>query len=571
MASAGDEGDFRSSYWGYEALTAQLRAWAEQYPHYTRLRSLGQTPEGREIWLLIVGADPDALRPAVWVDANMHGAEVSGTSVALAIAEAALALHTGDTEPPVPAPLHPTLARIHFHICPRISPDGAERVLETGQFVRSVPRTELGDPQTPYWQRHDVDGDGAVRYLRVADPGGGFVESSEAPGVMLPRRPEDPGPYYRLYPEGTIANWDGDHIPAPDWLTGTTDLNRNFCWDWSPEPEQGGAGAYPGSEPESAAVLRWSNAHPELYAWLNLHTFGGVFIRPLGSAPDNRMSQHDLRIYRQLERWGEELVGYPTVNGYEEFTYEPEKPLHGDVTDYAYHQRGCLATVCELWDVFAQVGLPQPRPFVERYTAADRDDIIALAQWDRDSNAGRIFRRWQALDHPQLGRVEVGGPDPLVGIWNPPYEHLPTLCDRMMRYWLRVAALLPRIEIASTTVEPAGDGLQRISVVVTNRGYLPTWGLEAARHRPFNAGLWAELDAPDGELIEPTARERSIGHLGGWGRGLGHGADMPWLMRSDASGDRARLTWLVRGRGTARIKVGSPRVGWYESTVTLDA
>ncbi len=571
MAPGDDEHGYRSTYLDYEALTAQLRAWAEAYPRHTRLHSIGQTPEGRELWVLTIGADPDCVRPAAWVDANMHGAEVSGTSVALAIAEAALRFHAGEQAPPVAPAMQHALERVHLHICPRVSPDGAERVLDTGRFVRSVPRSQSGSSEAAaHWQAHDVDGDGVARYMRVPDPGGAFVESHEIPGVMLPRRPEDPPPYYHLYPEGTIAHWDGSSIPEPDWLHDTTDLNRNFAWDWQPEPEQAGAGAYPGSEPESQAVLRWSSAHPELYAWLNLHTFGGVFIRPLGSAPDSHMRAGDRRIYRQLEQWGDAIVGYPTVNGYEEFTYEPQKPLHGDLTDYAYHQRGCLALVCELWDLFAQADLPQPRPFVERYTALERDDIVALARWDGEANNGRIFQGWHALEHPQLGQVEVGGPDPRVGIWNPPYEHLPTLCDRMARYWLHVAALLPVIEFVSIDVEALGDDLHRVAVEVANRGYLPTWGAEAARERPVNSGLRASLRPSGCELVDSDTGERLMDHLAGWGRGLGHGGDMPWLMRSDASDDRVRLTWLVRGQGTARIIVGSARVGWYDTEVTLD-
>ena len=35
----------------------------------------------------------------------------------------------------------------------------------------------------------------------------------------------------------------------------------------------------------------------------------------------------------------------------------PETPLKGDLTDYAYHQRGALAYVIELWDIFKQIGM----------------------------------------------------------------------------------------------------------------------------------------------------------------------------------------------------------------------
>lgn len=561
---------FREDYLGYEALTRQLRAWAEAFPEVVRLESLGQTPEGREIWRLTVGPEPERVRPAVWVDGNMHSGEVSGSCVALTIAETVLRLHV-EVDPPVELPAHvfEFLRGVVFHVCPRMSPDGVERVLTEGGFVRSVPRAVRGEREEPHWEYADIDGDGVIRYMRVRDPAGEFVESADHPGLMLPRRIQDPPPYYRVYREGWIRHWDGHTIPEPEYLANTTDLNRNFPWDWAPEPEQVGAGAYPGSEPESRAVLDWASRHPELFAWLNLHTFGGVFIRPLGHQPDSKMNRSDLALYRQLAAWGEAIVGYPTVSGYEEFLYEPEKPLHGDLVEYAYNHRGCLAEVCELWDLFARLDLPQPRPFVERYTALTRDHMCRLAEWDRDENRGRIFRPWQAFAHPQLGDVEVGGPDPLVGLWNPPYEHLPELCRRMSEYWLRVAALLPRLVVESLRAEPAGADVTRVTAVVANHGYLPTWGLDSSRERPWNGPVYADLEAEGCELDAPGEAHREVGHLRGWGRGLGQGGDSPMFMRSAGNDCRRTLSWLVRGNGSVTLRVGNARVGWVEERVAV--
>ena len=75
MASLADLSlGFRNAYLDHDRLTAQLRGWANAYPDLCRLTSLAKTPEGRDIWLLTVGVDPDRIRPAVWVDGNMHAA-----------------------------------------------------------------------------------------------------------------------------------------------------------------------------------------------------------------------------------------------------------------------------------------------------------------------------------------------------------------------------------------------------------------------------------------------------------------------------------------------------------------
>src|SRR6478736_86250 len=93
---------FRRTYLDYATLTAQLSAWAEAFPSIAHLSSIGKTPEGREIWMLTIGAEPERARPAVWVDGNMHASELCGSSVALAIAEDVLTIHQGGTAATLP-------------------------------------------------------------------------------------------------------------------------------------------------------------------------------------------------------------------------------------------------------------------------------------------------------------------------------------------------------------------------------------------------------------------------------------------------------------------------------------
>ena len=563
---------FRESYLDYETLTAQLKAWAEAFPGFVRLQSLAKTDEGRDLWLLTIGPDPDRQRPAVWVDGNMHALEVSGSSAALAIAEAAIRLHA---DPAAAAALGlagnlaDRLRDVLFYVMPRMSPDGAERVLKTGRFLRSVPHDDKLPRERAYWRVGDVDGDGLSRMMRLQDPAGDYVESREFPGRMLLREIDDEGPFFRLYPEGFIENFDGETVPSPHFLDDNpTDLNRNFPYSWMPAFEQEGAGEYPMSETESRAVVEFTSAHPNLFAWLNLHTFGGVFIRPLGHKPDTEMDPGDLAVFRQIEAWGDRYTGYPTVSGFEEFTYKPNKRLHGDLIDYAYHQRGCIAYVCELWDLFEQVGLPRPKRFVERYTRLDRTEAEKIYRWDAEHNRGRLAGAWSRFRHPQLGEVEVGGPDPRIGIWNPPLERLAEVCDGQAAAFLRVAAMAPKLAL-QCTVEPLADGLYRVRCEVSNLGYLPSFVLESSRRLDWNEPVTVSVET-DGCVVEGGAKARAaVGHLEGWGRGRHSGASAVYYQTSRGNGHRASLSWLVRGDGTLTVRAGSPRCGWLERELPL--
>lgn len=559
---------FRERYLDYAGVTAQLKAWAEAFPESTRLESLGETPEGRQLWLLTIGKDLDRVRPAVWVDGNMHASELCGSSVALAIAEDMLRIQV-DAEPPpdLPAPIVERLRDVVFHVMPRMSPDGAEAVLTVGQFVRSVPRDDRPARAAPRWICEDANGDGVARVMRQEDPGGEYVESPDAPGVLLPRRLEDEGPYYKLYPEGRIENFDGN-VPDPHFMSDNTpDLNRNFPWSWAPDHEQVGAGSFPASEVESRAVVEFATRHPNLFAWLNLHTYGGVFIRPLGHLPDTKMAPSDLAIFRQVEEWGDEFVGYPTVSGFEEFTYEPEQPLHGDLSDYAYNQRGCIGYVCELWDLFEQLGLPKKKRFVDRYTQIERDDVVKLARWDRENNESRVFPAWEPFEHPQLGAVEVGGFDPRIGVWNPPYSRIDEICRGQASMFLRIAAMAPKLELS--VAQHVQGPVTRVEATVTNTGYLPTCVLESAKKLSWNEPVWAEATPAGCELLGEGDSRHEIGHLTGWGRGKYEGLGAFSMPRSLGTQDRRTVSWHVRGRGQLKIRAGAPRMGHVTTTVEV--
>ena len=330
-----------------------------------------------------------------------------------------------------------------------------------------------------------------------------------------------------------------------------------------------GAGAFPGSEPESRAVIEFTSRHPNIFAWLNLHTFGGVGIRPLGNAPDSKMDQEDLAIYRQVGEWLEEFTSYPMVSGFEEFTYEPDTPIRGDLTDYAYHQRGAISWVVELWDLFAKMGLERKKPFVKSYTDLSRDNMLVLAEWDRDHNQGRTVAPWREFEHPQLGTVEIGGIDARIGMWNPPYEMLAEICDQQSAAFLRVAGMAPRVRFGDVALTALGGGMTRIDLTVENTGYLPTYVLNSARKLSWNEAPYLELELDGVELIE-GARRRPIGHLDGWGRGAGSGAGVLYFPYGRGNSGTAKTAIVVSGAGTITATVRACRIGDVRQEIVVE-
>lgn len=569
---------FRSQYLDYASLCAVLRNWGTQHPDFVRVSSLGLSAQGRDIPLLILGRNPDVVRPAVWVDANMHAGEVCGTSVALAIAEDIIHLHLGQAvngAKDLPAHMVQAITDSLFYIVPRISPDGAETILTTGRYVRSSPVDERVNKGRAYWLGQDINGDGRGGYMRQQHPNGDLVELRDEAGqvldppVMAARLPEDPGPFYKMYPEGVIVNFDGRTVPNPGFLADNQyDFNRNFPFSWAAEPGQAGAGEFPGSAPETRAVMDFATSHPNIFTWLNLHTFGGVLIRPMGDTPDSKMDAVDRAIYEQVEAWMTQHTGYPTVSGFHEFLYEADKPIRGDLKAYAYNQRGTLAYVVELWDLFTQLGIARKKPFIDHYQKFGRQDVLALARFDQAHNGGRIFKRWEKADHPQLGPVEVNGFDPLVGISNPSFAQLAPTCTTQSAAFLRVAALVPRLVVEVVSQETLDGQLTRLEVRIANLGYLATYGLSSAKNLPHSEPLRLAAQGSGLTVVAPQQSIIELGQLAGWGAGLygGNSIFSPWTR---GNGHECFVTLVVQGSGTLAVRVGNCRMGHQELAITI--
>src|SRR5262249_27634918 len=152
--------------------------------------------------------------------------------------------------------------------------------------------------------------------------------------------------------------------------------------------------------------------------------------------------------------------------------------------------------------------------------------------WDREENEGRVFQPWRPFQHPQLGPVEIGGIDPRVGVWNPPYERLESGCVAQSGGYMRVASLAPIIKLGAVTRTPGGDRPPRVAVRVEKVGYLASHGLESAKKLDWNEPLHVDC-VPDGcALVGSGEAHQVLGHLDGWGRGLYAGANEPAYMRS---------------------------------------
>lgn len=235
----------------YQETTDFLEHLVRARPDLCRLESLGPSREGREVHLLTVtdftsGAPED--RPGYLIQANVHAKELAGTHAALYTARQLLADRTKSD----------LLERVVFYIVPRLNPDGAEFAVTTSGRVRSRTDRSQREPNTLY--QEDVNGDGLILTMRQEHPDGAFVADPKDPRLLIRRRADAKGPFYRVPPEGYIHAWDGGERIRKGGRS--FDWNRNWSYDWRPEPEQGGPATSPSANPRCTIWPSSSTADP---------------------------------------------------------------------------------------------------------------------------------------------------------------------------------------------------------------------------------------------------------------------------------------------------------------------
>ncbi|MEC4852995.1 MAG: M14 family metallopeptidase, partial [Jaaginema sp. PMC 1079.18] len=262
-------------YYRYADLTRILHDFAASYPDLIELASIGQSYEGREIWLVTVtnrqtGEAKD--KPAVWVDGNIHATEIAPSSVCLYFLKVLTEGYNNDPE------ITHCLDTRAFYLCPRVNPDGAELALaDNPKFLRSGTRFYPNpDAVEEGLIEEDIDKDGRILLMRIPDKNGVWKVSPVEPRLLVRREPtETGGQYYRVFREGRVESYDGVLIPIKPLKEGL-DFNRNFPFLWRQEHEQKGAGDYPTSEAEVQALVKFISNSPNIIGALSFHTMGGV-------------------------------------------------------------------------------------------------------------------------------------------------------------------------------------------------------------------------------------------------------------------------------------------------------
>lgn len=552
-------------YFTNDELKNVLDEWKAAFSDLIQVTMIGKSHEDRPIWLLTLtnrNSGSDLEKPAIWIDANIHATEITGTTAALYVAHHLLEGYGKDEQ--VTRQLNQSV----YYIVPRVNPDGAEwGMSDNPRYIRSGVRPYPWQDKDEGLFTKDINGDGKIYQMRFPDPNGDWKISSLDPRLMEKRAPDEiDGTYYRLLPEGMLEDYDGYVIKIARPLEGL-DFNRNFPFEWRPEGDQHGAGSYPTSEPEIRSLVDFITNHANINIAITFHTFSRALLRPYSTKSDDDMNTEDLWIYKKIGEIGTKFTGYRNASTFHEFKYHPKETETGAFDDWMYDHLGIFSYTIELWDLPTEAGI-KDRKWIEWWREHPHEQDLQILKWTSEHAAPDAYGEWQPYEHPQLGTVELGGWNFMYTWRNPPLDFLVPEIEKQYPFMLSLGEMLPHLNIHTLKVDKISEGKFHLNLVIENTGFLASYTSQQSKNRKASRPVRVELSLPEGSVLHSGKLRTELGNLEGRSNKLEVAANFA----ESPTDNRARLEWVISTHpgATIGIKILSERAGKITREITFE-
>ncbi len=449
-------------YYDHAGISEVCKKIAAAYPDLAKLSSIGKSYDGRDLWCLTITdfkKGDELKKPGMYIDGNIHSNEIQGAEFAMYTAWY-LTESFADTKF-----IQELLADKVFYIVPTINPDARDSYMHKPNTASS-PRSGVkpvdndGDGLINEDNYDDLDGDGHITLMRRKSITGRWKIDPKDARNMVQVGPDETGDYELLGAEG-IDN-DGDGKVNEDGYAFEYDPNRDWGWGWQPNYIQNGAYKYPFSIPENRAVMEFVMKHPNIAAAQSFHNAGGMILRgPGGAGPEDisTYNAQDIAVYDAIAKKGEELMpGYKYL-----IVYKDLYSAYGGELDWFYAGRGVYTYSNELWTPYLM--------FMKESTRDPFDN--SSYNFDRYLLFQDAFVPWKEYDHPQYGKIEIGGFKKNFGRAHPGFL-LESDAHRNMAFSLYHCYHTPKLSVSSVNEKDLGDGLTEITAVIANSRLMPT-------------------------------------------------------------------------------------------------
>ncbi len=456
-----------NKYYDYGGITEICKKISAAYPDLVKLESIGKSFKGKDMWVLTITDFKKGnaeKKPGIYIDGNIHSNEIQGSEFALYTAWY-LTETFADTKF-----IRELLADKTFYIVPTINPDGRDSYFHeanNGSTPRSgvIPVDNDRDGLINEDGFDDLDGDGNIVNMRRKSSNGRYRIDPTHPNRMIAVGPDEKGDYELLGQEG--FDNDGDGQVNEDGYTFEYDPNRDWGWGWQPNYIQNGAYKYPFSIPENRNVMNFVMSQHNIAAAQSFHNAGGMILRGPGDPNDLiTYNAQDLQVYDAIAKKGEELIpGYRYL-----IVYKDLYSAYGGELDWFYGGRGIYTYSNELWTPYLM------------FNKEPSSDGSTSYQFDRYLLFKDAFVDWHEYDHPQYGKIEIGGFKKNFGRAHPGFL-LESDAHRNMAFTIYHCYHTPKLQVDSIMEKELGDGLKEITAVISNRRLMPTHSSQDLKYK----------------------------------------------------------------------------------------
>jgi hypothetical protein len=349
-----------------DEIKSDLLRLEKAWPKFLKYSSLGKSHGGRDMMLMTIN-NPDTgaelTKPAMYIEANVHGNEIQGAEVALYTVWYLMEHY--DRIPQVKKLVDERV----FYVVPSVNPDGRDHFLKgTGAGSRTghVPVDDDNDGVADEDDADDLNGNGVIEQIRKYVPGkGNFRTSARDKRLMEPVPAGETGDWVILGQEGLDNDGDGRVNEDP---VGGYDGNRNWASNWQPEYVQNGALNYPFQLPEARAINDFLMSHPNIAGVQSYHNSGGMILRGPGAEWQGEYPRADVSVYDELGKQGERMLPYYRYIVIWSGLYT----VHGGFIDWTNDGLGMLSFSNELWNGGQYFNSPASRRAAEEPRQPDR-------------------------------------------------------------------------------------------------------------------------------------------------------------------------------------------------------
>ncbi len=496
-----------------------------------QLISLTKTEGGQDIWALQIGTGDMDNKPAIAITGGVEGYHLLSVEMALQVAERLLQDHSGQLE------------ETTFYVFPNMSPDAYAQYFSNLKYERrgnTVKADQDRDGMLSEDGYEDLNRDGLITSMRIASPMGEYVAHQDEEQVLVKaERSNNNGQRYIIHKEGIDNDKDEKYNEDPE--EGVA-FNKSLTYKFPNfEPF---AGEFPVSQTESRALLDYLFERWNIFAFVTFSPANNLS-EPLKynkSEADKRVvtsiQEKDLEINKMISEMYNETVPAKAYN-------QDNQGTDGDFFQWAYFHFGRLSFSTPAWWV------PEVKEVQEDSTQTKKAKVTPetnFLAWAKKEGINDVVVPWTQVDHPDFPdqKVEVGGIKPFV-MQNPPLRMVDSIALAHTNFVVKLAEMQPKLELHNVKTEKLNGGLTRITVDLFNNSPLPTHSELGAKSRWLQK-LQILVDKDKKDIIA--------------------GNTIKLADKLDAY-EKQTLTWIVKGNGSANIRIGAPHTGYVTTNVKL--